>query len=249
MSQFENLLIKTFGEHEPKEIEELILDDFWKNKDSFIKEEKVVLEKYTNLIHLSLNNIGLKSLGNLPNINGLFMLSLNNNELNGDDFDLLKGLYPGLNKLKISGNNIEKIENLEKLKDLKLRKIEVKDNPFCEKNNNYKDMIFKMLPTLESIDHEDNEGNEVISTDYHNEEEEEEDEDVEYNDEDDDDEEKNKFEEGDDYVDNEEESEEEDENKRTKKVKYEEKEKKKDGDEKEEENEEEEENEDGDNDD
>ncbi len=245
MSQFENLLIKTFGEHEPKEIEELILDDFWKNKDSFITEEKTVLEKYTNLIHLSLNNIGLKSLGNLPNINGLYMLSLNNNKLNGDDFDLLKGLYPGLNKLKISGNNIEKIENLEKLKDLKLRKIEVKDNPFCVKNSNYKDMLFKMLPTLESIDHENNEGKEVISTDYHNEEEEEEDEDVEYNDEDDDDEEeeKNKYEEVDDYEDNEEESEEEDENKKTKKGKYEEKKKKKDGDE------EEEENEDGDNDD
>ena len=245
MSQFENLLIKTFGEHEPKEIEELILDDFWKNKDSFITEEKTVLEKYTNLIHLSLNNIGLKSLGNLPNINGLYMLSLNNNKLNGDDFDLLKGLYPGLNKLKISGNNIEKIENLEKLKDLKLRKIEVKDNPFCVKNSNYKDMLFKMLPTLESIDHENKEGKEVISTDYHNEEEEEEDEDVEYNDEDDDDEEeeKNKYEEVDDYEDNEEESDQEDENKKTKKGKYEEKKKKKDGDE------EEEENEDGDNDD
>ena len=177
MSQFENRLKETFGYHVPKEIEELVLDDFWVNKDTFNDDEKTVLERYTNLIHLSLNNIGFKSLENFPSIKGLYMLSLNNNELNGDDFDLIKKLYPGLNKLKISGNNIEKIDNLAKLKNLNLRKIEVKENPFSVGNNKYKNKIFDILPSLEAIDHENKKGDSVESTDYHNEEEEGEDDD------------------------------------------------------------------------
>ena len=168
MSQFEKKLIELFGEHVPKEIEELILDDIWVNKDSLTEDEKTVLEKYTNLIHLSLNNIGFKSLKNFPSIKGLYMLSLNNNELNGDDFHLLKKLYPGLNKLKVSGNNIEKIENLAKLRNLNLRKIEVKENPFSVGNNKYKSKLFDILPDLESIDHENYRGDSVDTTDYHN---------------------------------------------------------------------------------
>ena len=177
MSQFEKKLIELFGEHVPKEIEELILDDIWVNKDSLTEDEKTVLEKYTNLIHLSLNNIGFKSLKNFPSIKGLYMLSLNNNELNGDDFDLIKKLYPGLNKLKVNGNNIEKIENLGKLRNLKLRKIEVKDNPFSVGNNKYKSKLFNILPDLKSIDHENYQGESVDTTDYHIEQEEEEDDD------------------------------------------------------------------------
>ena len=105
------------------------------------------------------------------------MLSLNNNELNGDDFDLIKKLYPGLNKLKVNGNNIEKIENLGKLRNLKLRKIEVKDNPFSVGNNKYKSKLFNILPDLKSIDHENYQGESVDTTDYHIEQEEEEDDD------------------------------------------------------------------------
>lgn len=191
MSQFEKRLKESFGYHVPKEIEELVLDDFWVNKDTFTDDEKTVLERYTNLIHLSLNNIGFKSLENFPSIKGLYMLSLNNNELNGDDFDLIKKLYPGLNKLKISGNNIEKIENLAKLKNLNLRKIEVKENPFSVGNNKYKNKIFDILPSLEAIDHENIKGDSVESTDYHNEEEEGED-DGDYDEEEEENEKKNK---------------------------------------------------------
>ena len=177
MSQFEKKLKELFGDHSKKEIEELILDEVWINKESFTEDEKTVLEKYTNLIHLSLNNIGFKSLKNFPTIKGLYMLSLNKNELKGDDFDLIKKLYPNLNKLKVSENNIEKIENLAKLRNLPLRKIEVKGNPFSVENNRYKNKLFDMLPTLEVIDHENCEGDSVESTDYHNEQEEEEDDD------------------------------------------------------------------------
>jgi hypothetical protein len=170
MSSFKTILQITFGKHVPTEYEELNLDDFWKNKHSLTKDEKVALEEYKNLIILSLNNIGLSSLENFPAIKNLYYLSLKNNELNGDDFDLIPKLFPNLKKLKISGNNIEKINNLYKLRNLKLRKIEVKENPFSVGNKKYKNKLMDLLPTLEIIDQEDNVGERVETTDYHNEE-------------------------------------------------------------------------------
>ena len=193
MNKFEKFLQEHFGEHEPREIEELVFDNFWVDKASFTIEEKKALEKYVNLIHLSLNNIGLKSLENLPSIKSLYYLSLKNNELSGDDFDKIKTLYPKLNKLKISGNVIEKMDNLMKLKPLKLRKIEVKENPFSVGNDKYIKKVFDMLPTLKIVDQTDKNGDEEETTDYHNEEKENEgDEDGEYDEEEEEAEDKNK---------------------------------------------------------
>ena len=173
MNSFELQLQELWGKHNPTEIDEIILDNFWENKESFTEEEKVVLEKYTSLTHLSVNNIGLKSFKNFPVIKSLYMLSVNDNELNGDDFDSLENFYPILQKLKINGNNIENINNFVKLKPLKLKKIEVERNPFSVGNNKYKNKLFEMLPTLISVTHKDNVGGEVETTDYHKEEEEE----------------------------------------------------------------------------
>ena len=180
MTKFGKELQNLFGAHDPGEIEELNLDDLWTNKDTFTEDEKSTLEKYTKLIHLSLNNIGFKSLKNFPCIKNLYMLSLNNNKLTGDDFDLINHLYPYLNKLKLNKNNIEKIENFSKITISTLNKIEVKENPFSIKNKEYKNELFKMNPNLKAIDHEDENGDNVESSDYYNEEEEnEEDEDYE----------------------------------------------------------------------
>ena len=172
MNISDEYLQKTFGKHEPREIEELVFDSYWADKASFTEEEKKALEKYVNLIHLSFKNIGLKSLKSLPSIKNLYYLSLNNNELTGDDLDVLKTLYPNLSKLKISGNVIEKIDNLSKLKTLKLRKIEVRENPFSIGNDKYKQKLFEMLPSLKIIDNTDRNGDEEETTDYHNEEQE-----------------------------------------------------------------------------
>ena len=175
MNSFIEKLKSNLGNHSPKEIEELILDNFWENKESLAIEEKTGLEQYTNLIHLSLNNLGLKSLKNFPAIKGLYYLSIKNNELNGDDFDLIPKLYPGLQKLKISGNVIEKVNNLAKLSKLKLRKIEVKENPFSVGNKTYKKKVFQILPCLEIVDQETEGGEEIETTDYHNEQDEQQD--------------------------------------------------------------------------
>ena len=75
-----------------------------------------------------------------------------------------------------------------KLRNLNLRKIEVKENPFSVGNKTYKNKLFQILPSLEIIDQEDKMGEEIETTDYHNEEEELED-DGDYKEEDEDDEE------------------------------------------------------------
>lgn len=166
MSKLAEDLQKVIGKHNPIEIDELVLDDFWENKDSFDLEDKKSLEQYKNLIHLSLNNIGLKSLKNFPSIKGLYALSLNNNYLTGEDFSILPKMFPFLEKLKISGNNIEKIKNLKNLEGMKLRKIEVKENPFSIGNNKYKDEVFRMLPSLEIVDQKNKLGVDIDTTDY-----------------------------------------------------------------------------------
>jgi hypothetical protein len=182
MNSFLESLQENLGKHTTKEVDELVLDNFWNNKESLTIEEKAGLEQYTNLIHLSLNNLGLKSLKNFPAIKGLYYLSIKNNELNGDDFDSIPRLYPGLKKLKISGNVLEKVNNLGKLSMLKLRKIEVKENPFSVGNKTYKKKVFQLLPSLEIVDQETEGGEEVETTDYHNEQDEQQD-DEDYNEE------------------------------------------------------------------
>ena len=79
---FDKKIQELLGAHKPEDIEELILDEISDNIKSFNLDQKESLELYTKLIHLSLNNIGLENLSNLPNIKGLMYLSLKNNKLN-----------------------------------------------------------------------------------------------------------------------------------------------------------------------
>ena len=81
MSKFYDELQGVLGKHEPKEIEELNLDGFNEKVESFKLYHKEGLELYNNLIHLSLNNIGLENLSNFPEIKCLMILSLKNNKL------------------------------------------------------------------------------------------------------------------------------------------------------------------------
>ena len=168
MATFSDKLQELLGNHQPEEIEELVLDEFTNNIGSFNLDQKLGLETYKNLIHLSLNNIGLENLVNFPSIKSLMILSLNNNKLKGDDFSLIPKLYPNLYKLKISENNIESIDNLSVLKELELKKIEIKDNPFCKNDNEYRDKIYKLIPSLEIVDQKQKNGQEVDTTDYGN---------------------------------------------------------------------------------
>ena len=168
MSKFSNELQTLLGKHEPKEIEELNLDKFTDNLKSLELYHKEGLELYNNLIHLSLNELGLENLSNFPEIKCLMILSLKNNKLKGDDFDTIPKLYPNLYKLKISFNQINSLDNLSCLNKLELKKIEVKENPFTKNDNEYRDKIYKMLPSLEIVDQMQKNGQEIDTSDYGN---------------------------------------------------------------------------------
>ena len=165
-TSFDKKLQELCDPHKPDELEELILDEFSKDIKSFNLEQKESLEHYSNLIHLSLNNIGLENLSNFPRIKGLMYLSLNNNKLKGDDFSIIPKIYPYLYKLKISGNNIDSIDKLNCLNELQLKKIEVKDNPFTLNDNEYREKIYKLIPTLEIVDQKLKNGQEIDTSDY-----------------------------------------------------------------------------------
>ena len=186
MSKFYDELQEILGKHEPKEIEELNIDGFNERVESFKLYHKEGLELYNNLIHLSLNNIGLENLSNFPEIKCLMILSLKNNKLKGDDFDIIPKNYPNLYKLKISFNQIDSIDKLSCLDQLQLKKLEIKENPFTKNDNEYRDKIYKLIPSLEIVDQMQKNGQEIDTTDYGNDsssDEEEEDEDDDDNDE------------------------------------------------------------------
>ena len=169
MSNFSKELQVLLGKHEPKEIEELNLDKFSENIKSLEPYHKEGLELYCNLIHLSLNDLGLENLSNFPEIKCLMILSLKNNKLKGDDFDTIPKLYPNLYKLKISFNQINSIDKLSCLNQLQLKKVEVKENPFTKNDDEYRDKIYKMIPSLIIVDQMQKNGQEIDTSDYGNE--------------------------------------------------------------------------------
>ena len=73
---FEKTLQEKLGNHNPEEIQELILDTVFKF-DKFTEDHKLALQKYTSLIHLSMNGIGLTSLENFPELKELQIVSNN----------------------------------------------------------------------------------------------------------------------------------------------------------------------------
>ena len=68
--------------------------------------------------------------------------------------------------MKLNNNKIESIDEFKGLQDSKITKISVLENPFVEKEEDYKKILFEMLPKLTVIDGEDKNGAPVNSTEY-----------------------------------------------------------------------------------
>ena len=99
-----------------------------------------------------------------------FQLELNKNKLTGEGLDTLLKNCPELYKIKLEDNNIENLDNLKCLANYKIKKINLKGNPIVTSVPNYRDELFKIAPSLESVDDLNREGQEVESTDYNGEE-------------------------------------------------------------------------------
>ena len=163
-------LQEKLGEHDPIEVDELILDDIFENVTSFSEQNKKDFEKYSNLVHLSLNGFGLQSLKNFPKLPSLQVLEIRANELKGDDFAVIPTLYPELYKLKVGENPISSLDSFKSLSGSNLNKIELQGTK-ASQDKNYKETLFKLIPSLDIIDNQNKEGDDQSTTNYDDEDE------------------------------------------------------------------------------
>mmetsp|Transcript_38470 Transcript_38470/g.39900 ORF Transcript_38470/g.39900 Transcript_38470/m.39900 type:complete len:217 (+) Transcript_38470:1-651(+) len=153
------------SEHNPTEVDELILDDLFENVTQFTTQNKKDLEKYSNLIHLSLNGFGLDNLTNFPKLPSLQVLEIRQNNLDGSDFEQLVDLYPDLYKLKVGENKIKSLDIFKKLADSNIRKIELAETAATE-SKDYRNTLFQMLKNVDIVDNQTRDGEEASSTIY-----------------------------------------------------------------------------------
>jgi acidic leucine-rich nuclear phosphoprotein 32 family protein B len=207
MSIKKAILDKNEGnEVEKSEYVNLILDELVLPQGDISAEDKAFLEGFTETQFLSLNTTGLKSLQNLPQMEKLERLELQDNKFTGEHLGVLCQLYPNLRILKLSNNQIKTVEELSVLKGCeKLEALDVNNNPLCT-NEGYAKVVRELVPQVEVVDGFNKEGQEVVSED----EDDSEDDDDEDDDDDDDDEDgEDEDEEGDEDDDEGEEEEEE----------------------------------------
>lgn len=158
-------LQEKLGQHNPEDVDQLILDDLFQNIRSLSDTMKAGLEKYKDLKHLSLNNFGLACLRNLPVLPELEILEVRENLLLGDDFELIITQYPKLKKLKLGGNPIKKFEVFDVFSKSDLLSVELFNTPVSLKKG-YREVLFHKLRSLESIDNVDRDGYHLESDFY-----------------------------------------------------------------------------------
>ncbi|TTT79194.1 Acidic leucine-rich nuclear phosphoprotein 32 family member B [Bagarius yarrelli] len=131
----------------PSDVNELVLENCRSNEG---KIEGLTAE-FVNLEYLSLINVGLISLSNLPKLAKLRKLELSDNRISGG-LEVLAEKLPNLTHLDLSGNKLKDISTLEPLK--KLDHLKSLDLFNCEVTNlnGYRESVFKLLPQLTYLD-------------------------------------------------------------------------------------------------
>ncbi|XP_062386686.1 acidic leucine-rich nuclear phosphoprotein 32 family member B [Sardina pilchardus] len=144
----------------PSDVRELVLDNCRSNEG---KIEGLTAE-FVNLEFLSLINVGLISVSNLPKLGKLKKLELSDNRISGG-LDVLAEKLPNLTHLNLSGNKLKDISTLEPLK--KLDHLKSLDLFNCEVTNlnDYRESVFKLLPQLTYLDGYDMEDREASDSD------------------------------------------------------------------------------------
>ncbi|XP_014065005.2 acidic leucine-rich nuclear phosphoprotein 32 family member B-like isoform X5 [Salmo salar] len=156
------LIILSFGNviSTTGKVRELVLDNCSSNEG---KIEGLAAE-FINLEFLSLINVGLVSVSNLPKLEKLKKLELSDNRISGG-LDVLAEKLPNLTHLNLSGNKLKDISTLEPLK--KLDSLKSLDLFNCEVTNlnDYRESVFKLLPQLTYLDGYDVEDREASDSD------------------------------------------------------------------------------------
>jgi len=131
----------------PSDVRELVLDNCRSNEGRI----EGLTAEFVNLEFLSLINVGLISVSNLPKLGKLKKLELSDNRISGG-LDVLAEKLPNLTHLNLSGNKLKDIGTLEPLQ--KLDNLKSLDLFNCEVTNldDYRESVFKLLPQLTYLD-------------------------------------------------------------------------------------------------
>nr|XP_057922738.1 acidic leucine-rich nuclear phosphoprotein 32 family member B-like [Doryrhamphus excisus] len=141
------MLSSELGQRAPKDVQELVLDNC---RASNGKVEGIT-EEFCNLETLSLINVGLTSVADIPKLDKLKKLELSDNSISGG-LEVLAERLKNLTHLHLSGNKFKDISTLEPLKNLpQLKSLDLFN---CEVTNlaDYRESIFKLLPNLTYLD-------------------------------------------------------------------------------------------------
>ncbi|XP_062128808.1 acidic leucine-rich nuclear phosphoprotein 32 family member A isoform X2 [Drosophila sulfurigaster albostrigata] len=107
-------------------------------------------DEYTALESLSLINVGLTTLKGFPKLPNLKKLELSDNRISSGLNYLTTS--PNLQYLNLSGNKIKDLETLKPLVEFKNLAVLDLFNNDATQVDNYRDKIFKMLPSLSFLD-------------------------------------------------------------------------------------------------
>ncbi|OMO84347.1 hypothetical protein COLO4_22100 [Corchorus olitorius] len=135
-----------------------------------------LLEKFENLQHLSIANIGVSSLEQFPRLRNLQKLILSDNRIAGGLEFLVEAGLDSLRDLDLSNNRIQYIEDLAPLAQLKLVSLDLYECPVTRVKD-YRSRVFGLIKSLKYLDKMDAEENERPESDEEEEDEEEDDED------------------------------------------------------------------------
>uniref|UniRef100_A0A8C8GD97 Acidic leucine-rich nuclear phosphoprotein 32 family member n=1 Tax=Oncorhynchus tshawytscha TaxID=74940 RepID=A0A8C8GD97_ONCTS len=143
-----------------RNVQELVLDNCRSNEGKM----EGVTEEFDNLELLSLINVGLINVSNIPKLGKLKKLELSDNRISGG-LEVLAERLVNLTHLNLSGNKFKDISTLEPLKKLPILKSLDLFN--CEVTNlgDYRESIFKLLPQLTYLDGYDIEDCEASDSD------------------------------------------------------------------------------------
>ncbi|EDV54991.1 acidic leucine-rich nuclear phosphoprotein 32 family member A [Drosophila erecta] len=107
-------------------------------------------DEYTSLESLSLINVGLTTLKGFPKLPNLKKLELSDNRISSGLNYLTTS--PKLQYLNLSGNKIKDLETLKPLEEFKNLVVLDLFNNDATQVDNYREKIFKMLPSLNFLD-------------------------------------------------------------------------------------------------
>ncbi|XP_028775621.1 acidic leucine-rich nuclear phosphoprotein 32-related protein isoform X2 [Neltuma alba] len=123
-----------------------------------------LLERFQNLQHLSIANIGVSSLEQFPRLRNLQKLILSDNRIAGGLEFLVQAGLDSLRDLDLSNNRIQYIEDLAPLAQLKLVSLDLYECPVTRVKD-YRSRVFGLIKSLKYLDKMDAEENERPESD------------------------------------------------------------------------------------